>query len=299
MADTLEDKTSGAPRPRRRPDRKKLKVESAEDRESQARVAVIRAMESKINNLATARRLSDKTINGGDMVKVMKVLGAPANCLRLKDERWTDGERFEILSGLAEEHGVSMAPRESLTISDHSVDVVKKLVLKLSKFEDAALAEKLDAVKDRVEESRIAKLQESGNLVTDPEAQKMGNVAFAAKAKKDIQRRGAWSHGPQATKREEEEGYYDSEADECDASTNRLRYLQFDHGTRLRPRADLLRRDRRMTRIARFPTQVQGRSTRWTPSSFVRRRGRGRRRRHRKWWLSTPWRLSGDPRYSL
>ena len=39
-----------------------------------------------------------------------------------------------------------------------------------------------------------------------------------------------WFGGRGAEAREEELGYADSDEDECDASTNRLRYLQFDRG---------------------------------------------------------------------
>ena len=86
--------------------------------------------------------------------------------------------------------------------------------------------------------SRIAKCQERGGS-TRAEIRDLGRAKQVANRKAQVKERGYYC---KTTSREEtrarEIGFEeDSDVEECDASTNRLRYLQFYHG----PRVDLLR----------------------------------------------------------
>ena len=58
--------------------------------------------------------------------------------------------------------------------------------------EDAALAEKLDSLKDVQETGRIAKLQQSSCFVTDPKLRKKGTAASVAARASEVKERGAW-----------------------------------------------------------------------------------------------------------
>ncbi len=79
-----------------------------------------------------------------------------------------------------------------MPILDHAVDFVKKVVVELSSLEDAALAEKLDSLKDVQETGRIAKLQQSSCFVTDPKLRKKGTAASVAARASEVKERGAW-----------------------------------------------------------------------------------------------------------